>query len=124
MIPVPAVAARNTRNAAWAKITFFHRYPTSDYDNVARICERLAWAGAEAVLQEFVKPIRQQPDGPGYSLSAHWFYFGMPTATAYCPLKQPLAKPTYASKNHSAFLSISTVTFGPSNTKFIFSVPR
>lgn len=36
----------------------------------------------------------------------------------------PLAKPTYLSKNHSAFLSISTVSVGPSNTKFIFNVPR
>lgn len=56
---------------------FFHRYPTADRDNAVRIYERLAWAGAEAALLEFVKPIRQEPDGPGFSISPNWLYFGL-----------------------------------------------
>ena len=55
----------------------FHRYPTGDYDNADRIINLLAWEGAEAALLEFVKPLRQEPHGPGLSLSPSWLHFGL-----------------------------------------------
>ncbi len=56
---------------------FFHRYPGSDGDNGDRIASLLAWAGAEAALLEFVKPLYQTPRGPGVSLDADWLLFGL-----------------------------------------------